>query len=119
MPATPLLVIVLLTFACPIVVHFGLWAWARLGGERDPGAGASGGVPQISPTDVPITQAPILPGFVPLPIKWYHFTMLYLSVLVPGVLALPERWRSHIFRELFPCSPRRGRRCQLLLVTLG
>jgi hypothetical protein len=48
-----------------------------------------------------MVQAPILPGFVPPPLNWFQFAMLYLSFIVLVVLALPPTWQNHILRVLF------------------
>jgi len=73
---------------------------ARSGGVRERR------VPQISPTGVSVPQAPIPPGFVPLPINWSQITMLYLWVLVLVVLWCRSDGRaiffvrcSHVCRE--------------------
>jgi hypothetical protein len=46
-------------------------------------------------------QAPFPPGFVPPPMDWLQFVLLYLSFLELLVLALPLRWQRHILRVLF------------------
>lgn len=46
-------------------------------------------------------QAPIPPGFVPPPLDWFQFAMLYLAFIELLVLALPERWQRHILRVAF------------------
>jgi hypothetical protein len=51
--------------------------------------------------DAPMIQAPISPGFVPLPFNRFEFAMLFLSFILLVVLALPQRWQRHILRALF------------------
>jgi hypothetical protein len=59
-------------------------------------------------------QAPIPPGFVPPPLDWFQFAMLYLAFLELIVIALPQRWQNQILRVLFCAKrsfPERGRKC--------
>jgi len=46
-------------------------------------------------------QAPIPPGFVPPPLDWFQFAMLYIAFVELIVLALPERWQRKILRIAF------------------
>jgi hypothetical protein len=50
-------------------------------------------------------QAPLPPGFVPPPLDWFEFALLYISFVELIVLALPHRWRARILRVLF-CAKR-------------
>ena len=49
-------------------------------------------------------QAPIPPfppGFVPPPLDWFQFALLYLSFIEVVVLALPVRWQRRVLRVAF------------------
>jgi len=46
-------------------------------------------------------QAPIPPGFVPPPLDWFQFAMLYFALIELVVLMLPERRQRNTFRAAF------------------
>jgi hypothetical protein len=50
-------------------------------------------------------QAPFPPDFVPPPLDWFEFALLYISFVELIVLALPHRWQARILRVLF-CAKR-------------
>ena len=50
-------------------------------------------------------QGPLPPGFVPPPLDWFQFAMLYLAFLELVLIALPQRWQNQILRALF-CAKR-------------
>jgi hypothetical protein len=56
-------------------------------------------------------QGPLPPGFVPPPLDWFQFTMLYLAFLELIVITLPMRRQNQILRVLLCAkrsSPERG-----------
>jgi len=53
-------------------------------------------------------QGPIPPDFVPPPLDWFQFALLYISFVELAVLSLPQRWQDHILRVLFCASRREG-----------
>ena len=46
-------------------------------------------------------QAPIPPGFIPPPLDWFQFALLYISFVELALLLLPERWQRYVVRALF------------------
>jgi hypothetical protein len=45
---------------------------------------------------------PFPPGFLPPPLDWFQFAMLYAAVLEVVVLACPRKIRIRILETLFP-----------------
>jgi hypothetical protein len=50
---------------------------------------------------IPFAEPPIPPDFVPPPLDWFQFSMLYVAFLELVVLALPQHWQEQIIRVLF------------------
>jgi len=46
-------------------------------------------------------SAPIPPGFIPQPLDWFQFALLYLSFCELVVLALPVRLQRRVLRVAF------------------
>jgi hypothetical protein len=51
---------------------------------------------------IPFLEPP--PGFIPLPLDWFQFALLYLACLELVVLAMPRRWQDRVIEVAF-CLP--------------
>jgi hypothetical protein len=50
------------------------------------------------------SPGPLPPGFIPLPLDWFQFAMLYVAGLELVLLAMPGRWRDKIIDAAFCLS---------------
>jgi hypothetical protein len=50
---------------------------------------------------IPFAEPPLPPGFIPPPLDWFQFAMLYVVGLELVLLAMPNRWRDKIIEVAF------------------
>ena len=50
---------------------------------------------------------PYPPDFVPPPLDWFQFAMLYIVFVELILLALPKTWFCVLFRTAFPWMPKK------------
>jgi hypothetical protein len=44
---------------------------------------------------------PYPPGFIPMPLDWFQFAMLYVAGIEVVLLSLPRKWQREIIQILF------------------
>jgi hypothetical protein len=47
------------------------------------------------------SPGPLPPGFIPPPLDWFQFAILYLAGVEVVLLSLPRKWQREIIQILF------------------
>jgi hypothetical protein len=47
------------------------------------------------------SPGPLPPGFIPMPLDWFQFAMLYIAGVEVVLLSLPRKWQREIIQILF------------------
>jgi hypothetical protein len=50
---------------------------------------------------IPFAEPPLPHGFIPPPLDWFQFAMIYVVGLELVLLAMPNRWRDKIIEVAF------------------
>ena len=50
---------------------------------------------------LPFLTPPLPPGFIPMPLDWFQFAMLYIAGVEAVLLSLPHEWQREIIQILF------------------
>jgi hypothetical protein len=50
---------------------------------------------------IPFAEPPLPPGFIPQPLDWFQFALLYVVGLELVLLAMPSRWLDEIIEVAF------------------
>jgi hypothetical protein len=50
---------------------------------------------------IPFAETPLPPGFIPPPLDWFQFAMIYVVGLELVLLAMPNRWRDKVIEVAF------------------
>jgi len=50
---------------------------------------------------LPFPAPPLPPDFVPPPLDWFQFAMLYVADLELVLLAMPSKWRDKVIEVAF------------------